>query len=63
MDHPKLEEDPVILEIREIREKLRRQTKGMSSEELSRWYREQARLVEERRYNKPAEGVPSGTEA
>lgn len=45
MDNPELREDPVILEIQEIRAEIHEQTKKMSSEELSRWYTEQAKAV------------------
>lgn len=50
MDNPKLTEDPVILEIQSIRQKIHKQTQSLSSEELSRWYQEKAREVEERYY-------------
>lgn len=55
MDSPKINEDPVILEIREIRAEIHEQTKGMSSEELSRWYTEQANAVKAQYYG---EGSP-----
>ncbi len=45
-----LKEDPVILEIREIRAEIHEETKEMSSEELSRWYTEQANAVKSKYY-------------
>ncbi len=54
MDNPKLKEDPVIQEIREIRAEIHEQTKGMSSEELSRWYTEQANAVKKQYYSDEA---------
>ena len=50
MDSPELKEDPVIQEVREIRAEIHEQTKGMSSEELSRWYTAQADAVKKRYY-------------
>ena len=42
MEDPKIQEDPVIEELRAIREKISRITEGFSDEELIAWYKAKA---------------------
>lgn len=42
MEEPKIQEDPVIEELRAIREKISRITEGFSDEELIAWYKAKA---------------------
>lgn len=42
MEDPKVQEDPVIEEIRAIRDKISRVTEGLSDKELLAWYKAEA---------------------